>query len=45
MTSLLSRRRTGILPVGQTGASPAVYSLAGKMAARRTAKMVVLLLS
>jgi hypothetical protein len=45
MTFLLSRGSRGILLVGQTGVSPAVYSLAGNTPARRTAKMAVLLLS
>ena len=43
MTFLLSWRGTGILPAGQAGVSPAVYSLAGKMPAGPIAKMAVLL--
>ena len=54
MTFLLTHRGTGILPVGQTGVSPAVYSptgsprrirpVAGKMPAGPIARMAVLLL-
>jgi hypothetical protein len=44
MTFLLSRRRRGILPVGQAGVSPAVYSPGGQMPVGPTAKMAVLLL-
>jgi hypothetical protein len=44
MTFLLSRRGTGILPVGQAGVWPAVYSPGSKMPVGPTAKIAVLLL-
>jgi hypothetical protein len=45
MTFLLSRRGSGILPMGQAGFSPAVYSPGGKMPVGPSAKMALLLLS